>query len=682
MLTAIACVYIRNIPLFKMGLASKMEVVTVAGWGGSNAMGLYLALTLCACFYKMAKATPKGKWAWTALLLVGLIGTALSICRTAILMEGFIFVVGSVCLLIHKPNRWHAASMLILFTAVFGSVFLYKYEYFLQTFIIPWTQGDINQIFTGRVDMWKRYIEYFKQNPLFGAGFLADKEQWVANEAVNPEGGLNLFAVSAHNIVFQALGGGGIIGLLCLLGHLLSVVFVACKHRKTPQIFFSLALCVFYIMSMVDTVFYATQFTFLYLVIVLALQLDTRRVQQEKRQEELDNRDKDENYKPRVVFPYVEAGFGHIMPMRSIADAFERKYGDKCETVRSHFFTESGSWALKRFEHVLKRGATSYAKTASTSRLHMFLMHVFAPWIASRAIMDWYVIGAGRAARKHLKALNADMVVSTHWATSYYAENTLPKPINVSYVPDAQIVEFCRYPSDAVLISKRPGYERALKKHTRRFHKENLFLVPFAIRSEALSVEQDKRAVRKKLGLDEEKTTVILMEGGYGYGKLEELAVRLIKEDFPINLIVVCGKNQEAYERLRGLEKGKNTRVLIDGLCEPLTYLSAADVLVGKGGASTLAEATYFGCAMIVNRFSTIVEKDNAQYYISHVQNALGITQTDLIVDKLKAWCEGSAELLQLQENARKEQQNYGSEKTADLLYDLLAKRYPSLKNK
>lgn len=32
-------------------------------------------------------------------------------------------------------------------------------------------------------------------------------------------------------------------------------------------------------------------------------------------------------YKPKVVFAFVEAGMGHIVPERSIADAFEEKYG-------------------------------------------------------------------------------------------------------------------------------------------------------------------------------------------------------------------------------------------------------------------------------------------------------------------------------------------------------------------
>ena len=54
--------------------------------------------------------------------------------------------------------------------------------------------------------------------------------------------------------------------------------------------------------------------------------------------------------KPRVVFPFTEAGMGHIMPLRSIADAFEKKYGDKAEVVRSEFFSETNEKPLMDFE--------------------------------------------------------------------------------------------------------------------------------------------------------------------------------------------------------------------------------------------------------------------------------------------------------------------------------------------
>ena len=51
--------------------------------------------------------------------------------------------------------------------------------------------------------------------------------------------------------------------------------------------------------------------------------------------------------KPRVLFPFTEAGLGHIMPMRAIAAKFEELYGDKVEIIRSAFFQENGSEELK-----------------------------------------------------------------------------------------------------------------------------------------------------------------------------------------------------------------------------------------------------------------------------------------------------------------------------------------------
>ena len=57
--------------------------------------------------------------------------------------------------------------------------------------------------------------------------------------------------------------------------------------------------------------------------------------------------------KPRVVFAFTEAGLGHIMPLKSIVDTFEKKYGDKVEIVRSNFFTETNKAPLIKYEKFL-----------------------------------------------------------------------------------------------------------------------------------------------------------------------------------------------------------------------------------------------------------------------------------------------------------------------------------------
>ncbi|MDE7087677.1 MAG: hypothetical protein K2O67_05750, partial [Clostridia bacterium] len=64
--------------------------------------------------------------------------------------------------------------------------------------------------------------------------------------------------------------------------------------------------------------------------------------------------------KPRVVFPFTEAGLGHIMPMVSIADELERLYGDKVEVVRSAFFSETDDAKLIKYENKLAGEALKY----------------------------------------------------------------------------------------------------------------------------------------------------------------------------------------------------------------------------------------------------------------------------------------------------------------------------------
>ena len=66
--------------------------------------------------------------------------------------------------------------------------------------------------------------------------------------------------------------------------------------------------------------------------------------------------------KPKVVFTYVEAGMGHIMPITSISNAFEKKYGKYVEIVRSKFFSETGDKQMIKFE----RGFVSDVKAANT----------------------------------------------------------------------------------------------------------------------------------------------------------------------------------------------------------------------------------------------------------------------------------------------------------------------------
>lgn len=387
-------------------------------------------------------------------------------------------------------------------------------------------------------------------------------------------------------------------------------------------------------------------------------------------------------YKPRVVFPFVEAGMGHIMPQRSLADAFEKKYGEYATVVRSNFFSETNKKPLIKFEQSIVEEVKKYNHSSAYGYFNMYLMDFFGPEFLSKVIMDLYIPGAGKEATAHMEELNPDMVVSTHWATNYYATKIDKKPITVMYCPDVQVIPLCRFASDLTLVSAPRGYERALKKHPKRFNEDNLKLVPFAIREEAFSIPLDKAENRRRLGLKEDQFTVVLFEGGYGLGKMNKIVELLAKTDLPVTIVAICGQNKVSYEALRKIEPSPTVTLIVEGFCENiLEYIASADVFMGKSGASSVAEPCFFGVAEIITKYATTMERDNAEYYIEDVKNSVAIFDPQKAVDKIAELIAHPEMLEEMQNNALKIHENFGSEKTVDLLWEMLCKRFPELKS-
>ncbi|HCS94353.1 MAG TPA: hypothetical protein DIV38_01270 [Clostridiales bacterium] len=384
--------------------------------------------------------------------------------------------------------------------------------------------------------------------------------------------------------------------------------------------------------------------------------------------------------KPRVIFPFTEAGLGHIMPMRSIADEFERLYGDRVDVVRSEFFTEGGNERLISYEKHLHDEVVKHNEHSLYGRFATFSMDFWGTRIASWATMRKWIRGAYDAGVKHIKELKPDLVFSTHWATNYYAYNAEPRPLTVMYCPDAHVNTLFRYAADLVLTSMSTGYERALRMHPGRFNADNLKLVPFLIREEAFSVPQDKALNRRKLGFDENKFTVALAEGGYGIGKMQKICEVAIERDLPVTLVPICGKNEKLYEYFLTLKSKGKLDFRPQGFTQDIfTILAASDLFCGKSGASMMAEPCFFGVPVIVTKYATKIEQLIGEYYIDAVGSAIKEFNPSKAVDLIEKFA-ASPELLQPYRLAAEAQRsNYGPEKTARLVYRLLKTRFPEL---
>ena len=91
--------------------------------------------------------------------------------------------------------------------------------------------------------------------------------------------------------------------------------------------------------------------------------------------------------KPKVLFPSVEAGLGHIMPMRAIADEFEKLYGDKVDVVRMRFYADSEDKSLHTFEETMARETKTYTKSSVKGFFATFSMNFWGPRLDSFGIM-------------------------------------------------------------------------------------------------------------------------------------------------------------------------------------------------------------------------------------------------------------------------------------------------------
>jgi hypothetical protein len=100
----------------------------------------------------------------------------------------------------------------------------------------------------------------------------------------------------------------------------------------------------------------------------------------------------------------------------------------------------------------------------------------------------------------------------------------------------------------------------------------------------------DPLALRRELGLQVDLPTGMLLFGGFGSKVMLEIAEQLDAANLPLQLIVICGRNEKLAETLRG--RKWNLPLHIVGFTKEVHRLMyAADFLIGKPGPGSVAEA-------------------------------------------------------------------------------------------
>jgi len=105
----------------------------------------------------------------------------------------------------------------------------------------------------------------------------------------------------------------------------------------------------------------------------------------------------------------------------------------------------------------------------------------------------------------------------------------------------------------------------------------------------------------RKLGLDPEVETVLIMGGSQGLGPVENIVDVLEKIEFPFQIAVICGMNKGLTLKLSKMVPRYRKRLCIFGLVENVDILmEISSIVVTKPGGLTTAEALSKDLPMII----------------------------------------------------------------------------------
>jgi UDP-N-acetylglucosamine:LPS N-acetylglucosamine transferase len=177
----------------------------------------------------------------------------------------------------------------------------------------------------------------------------------------------------------------------------------------------------------------------------------------------------------------------------------------------------------------------------------------------------------------------------------------------------------------AVAQARAAGYDEARIHATSGMIIRPDFYRPLAI---------DRRAERRKLQLDPDRPTGIVMFGGHGSKAMRRIAKRL--DD--TQLILVCGHNSALADELRTMS-ARAPRAVIGFSSQIRYFMQLSDFFIGKPGPGSISEAIQQRLPVIVvrNAWTMPQERYNTEWVQEH--------NAGIVLDSFKAVAGGVSEI-------------------------------------
>lgn len=216
--------------------------------------------------------------------------------------------------------------------------------------------------------------------------------------------------------------------------------------------------------------------------------------------------------------------------------------------------------------------------------------------------------------RELLEDFNPDYILCTHFSPGYFA--ALYKQ-DFNYKIGIVVTDYYVHPH---WVNREIDHyfipHEFLSNQVLAYGGKKEGIYPFGI-PVALQLEEfiDKAATRKRFGLSIDRISATVMGSRIFGGEWFEIVNEI--DDFDYDLLVLCGDNKDAMEKIKVLQGKANKKTY--GMVERIHELVVTtDILITKAGGITTTEATKAGpCLLFANSIVGLEDK-NEDFLIEH----------------------------------------------------------------
>ncbi|MCS7061692.1 MAG: glycosyltransferase [Anaerolineae bacterium] len=353
----------------------------------------------------------------------------------------------------------------------------------------------------------------------------------------------------------------------------------------------------------------------------------------------------------RIVFLYGDTGGGH----RSTAQAVEQALELSRPNCYQMALVNGTLWLPFPFNQSEK----SYPVVVNRARfLHALVFHGLNRRLMVHLMRTWLISLGWRKAIDMVQRYPADVYVSCHPLFSQLLPplmRRLKSPAKVVHI----VTDLASGPAahfaadlDACLVPTPQAHRQALHYGVPA---DRIALTGQPVWPNSRHRMAKGIAVRAALGLRLDQPVALLIGGADGMGTLSPTARAIVHSDLPVQLIVVCGRNEKLRSELEAWRAntpsradGLRTQGFVDNIPE---LMGASDILISKAGTLTLCEGLLAGLPILIYDAIPGQEDGNVEYV---TQGGAGVfcPSPRAVVDQLCAWLAEPAELERRREAA------------------------------